>query len=268
MNRSAFYAALRRRASGVFGTSLSQGQVDGCETLLDEACRRGAPVNDAAYILATAYHETAHTMQPIHELGGRAYFDKYEPGTRIGKALGNILPGDGYKFRGRGYVQLTGRRNYELAKKKTGFDLVNKPDMALEPEVAVAILFDGMEEGWFTGRDLSDFVDEFDEAAEEDLREFVEARRIVNGTDKAALIGGYAIAFEQALREAGYQANATVAADPAPRPGPQPPAPVPAGVGKDHAVAAVVGAGLMGTVVLAWTSIVDAFHSVLNLIWS
>lgn len=205
MNRSAFYAALRRRASGVFGTSLTQGQVDGCETILDEACRRGTSTNDAAYILATAYHETAHTMQPIDELGGRAYFVKYEPGTRIGKALGNILPGDGYKFRGRGYVQLTGRRNYELAKRKTGFDLVNKPDLALEPDVAVAILFDGMEEGWFTGRDLSDFIDTFDEAGEEDLREFIEARRIVNGTDKAALIGGYAVAFEHALREAGYE---------------------------------------------------------------
>ena len=65
MNREAFYASLRARGSGVFGTSLTQGQVDGLEAIL-AACD-GLPVTHAAYVLATAYHETARTMQPVRE---------------------------------------------------------------------------------------------------------------------------------------------------------------------------------------------------------
>lgn len=227
MNRAAFYDALRKRDSGVFGTNLSQGQVDGCEILIDAALARRLPLNDFAYCLATTYHETAHTMQPIHERGKRAYFDKYEPGTRIGKVLGNTVPGDGYRFRGRGDVQLTGRRNYALASKKLGVDFLAFPDRALEPKLAAEILFAGMEEGWFTGRDLSDFIDDLDEEDAEDLREFIEARRVVNGTDKARLIGEYALAFERALRAAGYsptEAPEKPVDAPEPVPVPTPPA--------------------------------------------
>ncbi|MCF6369502.1 hypothetical protein [Rhizobium halophilum] len=67
MNREAFFAALRRRGSGVFGTSLKQGQVDGTTAILDEAERRGTRTNDLAYALATVYHETSRTMQPVME---------------------------------------------------------------------------------------------------------------------------------------------------------------------------------------------------------
>jgi putative chitinase len=204
MHKASFYAALRRSGSGLFGTLLSQRQVDGLETLLDEALRRRTPLNDLAYILATTYHETARTMQPIYERGSRAYFDKYEPGTRLGHVLGNTVRGDGFAFRGRGYVQLTGRSNYERAGAKLGIDLVGKPDLALQPKHAARILFEGMREGWFTGQDLDAYIDQLDEADAEDLREYRNARRIINGTDKADQIAGHALAFEKALRTAGY----------------------------------------------------------------
>lgn len=124
MNRARPYASLRK--SSLFGGSLTQDQVEGIEAILDESERRRTPLNDLGYMLATTYHETAHTMQPIYERGARAYFDKYKPGTKIGKALGNTQPGDGYRFRGRGLVQLTDRSDYVRAGKKLGLDLVGK----------------------------------------------------------------------------------------------------------------------------------------------
>lgn len=62
----------------------------------------------------------------------------------------------------------------------------------------------GTIEGWFTGKSLTDYIDDVEEADDEDLKEFIEARRTVNGTDKAKLIGGHAIEFEKALKAGGY----------------------------------------------------------------
>lgn len=186
MNRTAFYAALRSRASTVFGTSLSQGQVNGCETLLDEGASRGSRLPCLAYVLATAYHETAHTMQPIEEYGkgkGRPYG---KPAGPYGKA-----------YYGRGYVQLTWLANYQKAGEKLTINLVKFPEQALKPDIAAEILFTGMEDGWFTGKKLDDYLNLL-------ASDYVGARRIVNGTDKASLIAGYARDFEAALKAAGY----------------------------------------------------------------
>jgi predicted chitinase len=213
MDRTAFYASVRRRTSGIFGTSLSQGQVTGCEAILNEAERQGTPLRFLAYMLATSYHETGATMKPITEYGQRSYFDKYDAGTKIGAALGNTQKGDGYKYRGRGFVQLTGRSNYARAAKELAVDLVRYPDDALEPDIAAAILFRGMTEGWFTGKKLSDYINL-------DKTDYFNARRIVNGTDRAQKIAGYAKAFEAALREGAYASQA-----PKPKPVPVPPAP-------------------------------------------
>lgn len=184
MNRSEFYARVRP----MFGGALSQKQVDGIEALL--AATAGLPDEVQAYLLATAKHETADTMQPITEYGGRKYFDKYDTG-KLAKALGNTpeADGDGFKYRGRGYVQITGRANYSKAGDWLKVDLLGNPDLALQPTIAAQILVRGCCNGWFTGKKLSDYLP----------GDYINARRVVNGTDKADLIAGYARGFEAAL---------------------------------------------------------------------
>lgn len=175
-----------------FPKRLTQGQVDGMSAILSEWERRGyTDLRWLAYMFATTFHETARKMQPITEYGARSYFNRYEGR----KDLGNTVAGDGYKYRGRGYVQLTGRRNYTLASQKLGIDLVNNPDRALEPTIAAAIMFLGMTEGWFTGKELSDYFND-------SKADWVNARRIINGVDKASTIAGYAKAFYVALLDA------------------------------------------------------------------
>lgn len=184
MDRAAFYEGIRP----IFGGSLSQRQVDGIEALL--AATEGLHVTHRAYLLATAKHETAHTMQPITEFGGKLYFNKYDTG-KLAEALGNspAADGDGYLYRGRGYVQITGRANYGRAAAALGLDLVRNPDLALQPTVAAQILVRGCSEGWFTGRKLSDFLP----------GDYYGARRVVNGLDRADVIAKYAQVFGTAL---------------------------------------------------------------------
>ncbi|WP_395448700.1 hypothetical protein ACHMW7_28500 [Aminobacter sp. UC22_36] len=174
MDRSKFYAALRARSSGVFGTSLSQSQVNGTEQILDEAQRRGTPLRHLAYILSTAYHETAHTMQPIREMGG----EKYLRSKRY------------YPWVGEGLVQVTWEENH----RKFG---ATAPGQMMTWPIALRAIFDGMTKGMFTGKKLDDYI-------VGDRSDYVGARRIVNGTDRDDDLAGYAKTFETALRAAGY----------------------------------------------------------------
>lgn len=216
LDRAAFFAAARKNP---FPNALTQGQVSGMTSILD-ACPPDLGTSELAYCLATAFHETARTMLPIKEHGGDAYFRRmYDPqGDRpaTAKMLGNTVPGDGAKFAGRGYVQLTGRTNYRRATgelQNRGYldrslDLTAAPDMAMTPDIAAPIMFLGMAEGWFTGKKLADYF------GPGKLGDPVNARRIINGTDKAQTIAAYHDAFLKALKAAGHVPGGIVAAAP------------------------------------------------------
>lgn len=194
-NRTKFFDAYRVR----FGP-LTDDLVEGLEFLLgqiEQDNRFPGTENDRrqlAYCLATFKWETAHTMKPIDERGGNKYFNsRYGPQTKVGKMLGNTKAGDGALFHGRGYVQLTGRRNYAKAKDLTGVDLIADPDRAKDPEVAYQIAIQGMKDGWFTGKKLSQFIKDGQSPDYED------ARTIINGHDKAANIADIARRFNEVL---------------------------------------------------------------------
>jgi putative chitinase len=164
---------------------LTQGQVDDLNALLGfiEADPAQTDVRNIAYQLATTYHETGHTFQPIEEFGkGR------------GRAYGVPDPATGQTYYGRGYVQLTWKRNYELFAQKLGPDLVNHPELAMEPDTAYKIMSLGMYQGLFTSRKLSDYINDT-------KKDYVNARRIINGTDRAQMIADYATSFEQVLTD-------------------------------------------------------------------
>jgi putative chitinase len=192
-NHTTFFNGYRE----IYG-KLNQTQVSGLDNLLGyiEVDNDVADVRWAAYMLATVKHECADTFQPITERGAKSYFDKYEPGTSIGKNLGNTVKGDGYLYRGRGYVQLTGRANYQKMSANLGLtgedDLIVRPDNALHPDVAYRIMSYGMRNGSFTGKKLSDYIN----ASKCD---YTNSRRIINALDKAAKIKDYAINFESVL---------------------------------------------------------------------
>jgi predicted chitinase len=200
-NPSVFFDRLR---AGLLGPVLSPTEVSGCNAILE--AMEGAPLSWTAYALATAYHETASTMQPIREYGGVAYLTRmYDPtGARPQLAVenGNSCPGDGVKYAGRGYVQLTWKNNYAKAGHECGVNLVANPNLALEPDIAAKIMRSGMEEGWFTGRKFSDYLPAHGPA---DERQFALARHIINGSDRALQIAGHALAFQSALEAGGWQ---------------------------------------------------------------
>lgn len=188
-NPAAFFAGVRK-VTGPLDTV----QVDTINRLLVAAAHW--PTSWLAYGLATAWHECK--LRPIKEMGSNAYLDKYDTG-KLAAALGNTPEDDddGILYAGRGLVQLTGRRNYRNAGAALGLDLLKNPDLALVPEVATKVLVWGMEGGEFTGRDLGDYLPV--RLATPD--QFVQARRIINGTDKKELIAGYASQFQDALEE-------------------------------------------------------------------
>ena len=209
MDRKAFYDSIR---DSLFNGSLSVSQVAGLERLLnvwEQYYAKDGHRDELAYDLATSYHETAATMQPITELGGRSYFNKYEPGTALGARLGNTQPGDGYRFRGEGDVQNTGRRNAAYSSRKLNeafglnVDFVANPEQRGDPILSAHCLFLGNRQGWWTGRNILQYVDGIDESDAEDVREWTNARAVVNGSDRAAKIAGYALKFETALKAAG-----------------------------------------------------------------
>lgn len=152
--------------------------------IISEAQKRGVLRNQLAYILATARWETAHTMKPVREAYwmSEAWRDK------------NLRY---YPWYGRGYVQLTWQRNYLRAGRELDLDLTSDPDVVMLPHVSAQILVVGSMEGWFTGKRVPDYITL-------QRSNFVGARRVINGTDKAQEIASLAKKYDSALKSDGY----------------------------------------------------------------
>lgn len=177
---------------------LNQKQVNALEAFLAAVEKYGARLSlrELAYIFATTHHETAKTFLPLEEFG-----------KGKGKKYGR--PVNGKKYYGRGYVQLTWDYNYlkatqELIKQypaivadvesKTSrkFDLVEHPELAMDVDVAAAVLIAGSVQGWFTGKKLSDYINA-------NKADYINARRVINGIDKAKLIADHAQKYKEIL---------------------------------------------------------------------
>lgn len=169
MSQKEFFDDIRRT---VFGGSMTAAQVAGVTKIIEyrDTQYRGVTNNQLAYILATAFHETARRCAPCTEYGSAAYLKskKYFP------------------YVGRGLVQLTWKANYER------YGITNPSD-ALTWPIALHVCFDGMVTGKFTGKKLSDYISG-------SSVDYIGARRIINGTDRASLIAGYAASFQHALK--------------------------------------------------------------------
>lgn len=208
MDREAFFAGIRTPA---LFSQLSQDQVDGINAILDEAERRGTPAKHLAYMLATAFHETARTMQPVRETLASTD-DKaiaiLESSFKRGKLPWVKTPywrkdANGKSWLGRGLVQLTHYRNYLTMANLIKVDLVNDPGKAMDMDVAVKIMFEGMERGSFTGKKLSDYLTL-------EKSDWKNARRIINGIESADKVAAYAVHFLKAIVFSGYDGKAKV----------------------------------------------------------
>ena len=179
INRSFFFDHARQV---LFGGKLTQQQVNGLTAILDEWEANHAKQDDRwlAYMLATAHHETDRKIAPIEEYGK----GKNKPYGRRLKMSGAAYTDTTSIFYGRGFVQLTWYENYQRAGKELGIDLIQHPELALDLKYATQIMFTGMIEGWFTGKNLSNYF----AGTKED---WLNARRIINGTDKASLVASY-----------------------------------------------------------------------------
>tara|TARA_R110000868_G_scaffold176513_2_gene414224 strand:- start:128 stop:709 length:582 start_codon:yes stop_codon:yes gene_type:complete len=189
IDRKHFFDTVRPR---LFHGSMKQSQVDGLNSILDiwDLVYGDNDQRWLAYCLATAQHETGATMQPIEEWGkgkGHKYGGKFRMNGQPYFNTDNI-------FYGRGYVQLTWIENYEKAWSKLRVDFVSNPEMVMEPDIAARIMFEGMIDGWFTGRKLGDYI-------RNGTCDYLHARKIINGMDKAELISGYAHAYADAIKE-------------------------------------------------------------------
>jgi putative chitinase len=192
MNRAAFYNTIRAKLGPLKGP-----QVAGFEHILDAI--EGAPLSHQAYMLATAWHETGATMQPVkeaHYLGAKAEAWRKK----------NLRYWPHY---GRGYVQITWLPNYEwldAAAAKAGLtkpgEILANLDLAMRPDIAAFALRKGMEEGRYDthGKTMAQRLPMSGTATR---AQYINARYLVNVQDKADLVEDYAQAFERALRDGG-----------------------------------------------------------------
>ena len=208
IDRARFFESYRAAFS-----PLNDSQREGLEELL--AAAEGDPqITDLrwlAYMLATVKHECADRWKPIEEFGkgkGREYGKPVTVTDPEGRTHTNV-------YYGRGYVQLTWDFNYRAMGKALGNRLLYEPKLALDPRVAYKIMSLGMRQGMFTNpkHRLSTYIND-------EKVDYVNARRIINGVDRAQLIAGYARKLEQVLRDSVVASVPGVPGVPAPQPAP------------------------------------------------
>jgi hypothetical protein len=203
INRDHFFTT----AKPLFGR-YDQMQVEGINKILDAFDANDFKFDEEAYVTATAYWESAHTMQPVRETLANSddqAIARLDAAWAKGQLKWVKTPywrrdSSGKAWFGRGLVQLTFKSNYAKLSPYVGVDLVANPDAALDDEIAIKIMIQGMKLGLFTGKDLGDYFDGIDESDAEDFREYKAARKIINGTDKDDEIAHIAMQFEKALR--------------------------------------------------------------------
>jgi len=177
INKKIFFESYKKK----FDNNLSQQEVEDIDTFLsmvsDNISNFTTP--QWAYVFATTFHETAHTFRPVIE----AYWKTEDWRKR------NLRY---FPFYGRGYVQITWETNYKKYSDKLKTDLVKNPNKVLEPKISFYILTDGFKNGVFTGKKISDYINN-------NAKDYKNARRCINGLDKADTIAEYAKGFETIL---------------------------------------------------------------------
>ena len=161
------------------------GAGDHIRRLLTICGREQLTLPQKAYVLATVHHESKMGMWMLDQVSGWTYEGRH--------FLGNLEPGDGPRFRGRGYVRIVGRSQYALWERHLGLPLLEAPDLVAEPDVAAEIVVRGMKLGLFTGYCLADYISDSE-------TDFLGARKIVNRQDRAVVVARYARGYEAALR--------------------------------------------------------------------
>lgn len=179
INRKLFFEGYKKSLDP--DKKLTQVEVDALDSFIDnvDVNFNEFTKQQWAYIFATTFHETNATFLAIKE----AYWlseDWRKKNLRY------------YPYYGRGFVQITWKENYSKYGKLLGLDLVNNPDLALKTNIAFFVLTHGFKNGVFTGKKISDYINTT-------KKDYVGARRCINGTDKAQLIANYALLFEKII---------------------------------------------------------------------
>ncbi len=177
---------------------LSQAQRTALERLLGfvEKDSEMRDLRHVAYIFGTSAIESGCRYEPITEAGPVSYFKKYDNNPN----LGNNQPGDGYKYRGRGYMQVTGRRNYGKvteawnARFTPKIDLLRNPDDANNYDIAYFASSFGVRNGIFTGKAIKVYAPPMKAYAD-----YFKGRKVINGTDRAEAINWFSQMFYRIL---------------------------------------------------------------------